>query len=162
MKRLSQVSQEVGERLHQLQHVLVTAESCTGGGIASAITDISGSSAWFDRAFVTYSNEAKIEMIGVNPETLVKYGAVSRETVQEMASGALSQSNGSIAISVSGIAGPLGGTADKPVGTVWFAWKMKEGMEKQAVACFSGDRQAVREQACIYALEGLLALICEK
>ncbi len=159
MQKLAKLSERVGTLLSDKGHILVTAESCTGGGIASAITDIAGSSAWFDCAFITYSNEAKTDMVDVNPETLDNYGAVSQETVTEMAAGAITNSRGTVAVSVSGIAGPTGGTAEKPVGTVWFGWKIANEQEKQQKVCFSGDRQTVRQQACIYALEGLLELL---
>ncbi|MFC1236998.1 CinA family protein [Vibrio sp. F74] len=159
MLSLSELSQKVGVLLADNSHVLVTAESCTGGGIASAITDVSGSSAWFDRAFVTYSNEAKMDMIDVNPKTLNIYGAVSQETVEEMASGALRHSQATISISVSGIAGPTGGTEDKPVGTVWFGWKVGNQFEEQEMVCFSGNRERVREQACYHALAKLVELL---
>lgn len=159
MLPLSELSQKVGVLLAENNHVLVTAESCTGGGIAAAITDISGSSAWFDRAFVTYSNEAKMDMIDVNPKTLNISGAVSQETVEEMASGALRHSRGTVAISVSGIAGPTGGTAEKPVGTVWFGWKIGNSIEVQEMVCFSGDRASVRNQACCHALAKLVDLL---
>jgi nicotinamide-nucleotide amidase len=137
----------------------VTAESCTGGGIASAVTDIAGSSAWFDRAFVTYSNEAKMDMLGVNAKTLKIHGAVSQEVVLEMAAGAIKHSVADVAISVSGIAGPGGGSDEKPVGTVWFGWKVGNQIEKQHCVCFDGDRGSVREQACCYALQELLLLL---
>lgn len=159
MLALSELSQKVGALLAENSHILVTAESCTGGGISAAITDVSGSSAWFDRAFVTYSNEAKMDMIGVNPKTLNVYGAVSQETVEEMASGALRHSRGTVAISVSGIAGPTGGTDEKPVGTVWFGWKIGNATEIQEKVCFSGDRANVRKQACCHALAKLVDLL---
>ncbi len=159
MQKLTVLSNKVATCLVEKGHILVTAESCTGGGIATAITDLSGSSAWFDRAFVSYSNEAKMDMLDVCPETLNMYGAVSQETVAEMAVGALKHSRGTVAISVSGIAGPTGGTTEKPVGTVWFGWKIANELQKQQKICFSGDRQAVRQQACIYALEGLIELL---
>lgn len=159
MLSLSELSKKVGVLLADNNHVLVTAESCTGGGIASAITDVSGSSAWFDRAFVTYSNEAKMDMIDVNPKTLNIYGAVSQETVEEMASGALRHSQATISISVSGIAGPTGGTDDKPVGTVWFGWKIGNLLEEQERVYFSGDRESVRKQACYHALAKLVELL---
>jgi nicotinamide-nucleotide amidase len=134
---------------------LACAESCTGGGIAAALTDVAGSSAWFDRGFVTYSNQAKLEMLGVSMQTLERHGAVSRETVLEMAQGALEHSRARLAVSVSGIAGPGGGSPDKPVGTVWIAWAGPDGA--QAVQQrFPGDRQAVRDAAIDAALQGLL------
>lgn len=134
---------------------LVTAESCTGGWIAKVLTDRAGSSAWFDRGFVTYSNVSKQDMLGVLPETLESHGAVSRETVLEMAGGALANSAAQLSVAVSGIAGPAGGSADKPVGTVWLAWGAPEGVE---AVCehFSGDREQVRIKTVERALRGLL------
>lgn len=134
---------------------LVCAESCTGGGIAAALTDVAGSSAWFDRGFVTYSNQAKQDMLGISPDTLAGFGAVSRETVIEMARGALARSRAQLSVAVSGIAGPGGGTPDKPVGTVWLAWATGTDV---AAACelFDGDRAAVRAAAVDAALRGLL------
>lgn len=146
------------ERLQSLELMVTCAESCTGGWLAKELTDIPGCSHWFERGFVTYSNEAKQSMLGVRAETLACHGAVSESTVLEMARGALSNSNASLAVAISGIAGPGGGTEDKPVGTVWIAW-MREGSEPFAkVYCFPGDRNSVREQAVIAALEGLIAL----
>lgn len=137
---------------------LVTAESCTGGGVAQAVTRISGSSGWFDRGFVTYSNESKEEMLGVSPETLEQHGAVSEATVREMVAGAFEYSRASVALSVSGIAGPTGGTPEKPVGMVWFAWATGD---KVQVAChhLSGDRDAIRAKAVQIALQGVLNLL---
>lgn len=159
MLLLNELSQKVAVLLNENNHILVTAESCTGGGIATAITDIAGSSAWFDRAFVTYSNEAKMDMVDVNPKTLNVYGAVSQETVEEMAVGALRNSIGTIAISVSGIAGPTGGSDEKPVGTVWFGWKVGNLIEEQEMVCFSGNREEVRQQACCHALSKLIEIL---
>ena len=135
---------------------VATAESCTGGGIAAAITDMPGSSAWFDRGFVTYSNEAKQEMLGVSAETLRRFGAVSRETVREMASAAVARSRAGLSVAVSGIAGPGGGTPEKPVGTVWIAWA-HEGEVDTRCEHFPGDRTAVRAATVDVALAGLLA-----
>ncbi len=135
--------------------MLATAESCTGGWIAKVLTDRAGSSAWFDRGFVTYSNAAKQEMLGVAAETLGRHGAVSRETVLEMAGGALARSAATFSVAVSGIAGPGGGTPDKPVGTVWLAWGTPGGADAERV-CFAGDREAVRRQTVVHALRGLL------
>lgn len=141
-----------------------TAESCTGGMIATAITEIAGSSAWFDRSFVTYSNEAKQQMLGVSINTLDQFGAVSEQVVAEMALGAIAQSESSISVAVSGVAGPGGGTEHKPVGFVCFAWAEDSAknrnwsMSKQ----FDGDRKAVRVQASDFALKGLIALMTNK
>jgi len=134
---------------------LACAESCTGGGIAAALTDVAGSSAWFDRGFVSYSNLAKQDMLGVSPDTLARCGAVSRETVIEMATGALARSRAQLGVAVSGIAGPGGGTPDKPVGTVWIAWA--RGAEVWATReHFEGDRAQVRAATVDAALKGLL------
>lgn len=155
--RLSDLSVHVGSALSQLKLTVTTAESCTGGWVAQAITQTSGSSGWFDRGFITYSNDAKVEMLGVHPDTIVKFGAVSQETVAEMAAGALVNSNAMISLAVSGVAGPGGGSPDKPVGTVCFAW-CKLGEEPQTERHhFDGDRESVRHQAVVCALEGLLA-----
>ncbi|PJC86393.1 damage-inducible protein CinA [Vibrio sp. HA2012] len=160
MEQLKQLSQITGQLLQATGETLVTAESCTGGGIASAVTDIAGSSAWFDRAFVTYSNAAKMEMLGVRADTLDKWGAVSEQVVEQMAQGALLYSGGTISVAVSGIAGPDGGSEEKPVGTVWFAWQ-KGDQKVQQVHQFNGDREAVRKQACITALLGVNELLEE-
>ncbi len=134
---------------------LACAESCTGGGIAAALTDVAGSSTWFDRGFVTYSNQAKQDMLGVSPDTLARFGAVSRETVIEMARGALARSRAQLSVAVSGIAGPGGGSPDKPVGTVWIAWAAP-GETSAVCEHFAGDRAAVRSSAIDAALRGLL------
>ncbi|MDA0149995.1 nicotinamide-nucleotide amidase [Vibrio sp. LaRot3] len=146
------LSQQVGESLLRNRQVLTTAESCTGGGVATAMTDIAGSSAWFDRAFVTYSNEAKMEMLGVKFTTLEEHGAVSEATVVEMVNGALENSNATIAASISGIAGPGGGSDEKPVGTVCFAFADKSGWLHVATQHFDGDRASVRQQAVAFVL----------
>ncbi|WP_338557685.1 nicotinamide-nucleotide amidase [Erwinia sp. E_sp_B04_7] len=149
---LMQLSTEVGQHLSRLKATVTTAESCTGGWIAKVLTDISGSSQWFERGFVTYSNQAKQELVGVTASSLENYGAVSEQVVREMAEGALLQAKADFAVSVSGIAGPDGGTAEKPVGTVWFGFAVS-GKETLAVRqVFSGDREAVRRQATAWAL----------
>ncbi len=139
--------------------MLTTAESCTGGWIAKLCTDLAGSSAWFERGFVTYSNEAKQDMLGVREETLAQYGAVSEAVTAEMAAGALLHSRAQVAVSVSGIAGPGGGTASKPVGTVCFGWALQGGKVRTATHRFEGDREAVRRQSVEYALNGVLHLL---
>ena len=146
---------ELAEHLLQRGWWLSCAESCTGGGIATALTDVAGSSAWFDRGFVTYSNQAKQEMLGVSAETLERFGAVSRETVVEMAGGALLRSKANLTVAVSGIAGPGGGTIDKPVGTVWIAWA-SERIVDSLREHYPGDRAAVRAATIDTALRGLL------
>lgn len=149
---LMQLSERVGLALKAQGATVTTAESCTGGWIAKAITDIAGSSAWFERGFVTYSNEAKSQMIGVSEATLLDHGAVSEPVVVEMAIGALRAARADYAISVSGIAGPDGGSAEKPVGTVWFGVASASGQGVTQRECFAGDREAVRRQATAYAL----------
>lgn len=156
------LSQKLGRLLLENHHCLASAESCTGGGVATAITEISGSSQWFDRAFVTYSNEAKIEMLNVQGATLEQHGAVSEETVIEMVQGALKASRATLAVSISGIAGPGGGSEAKPVGTVCFAWASLDGWKKVETMHFLGDRAQVREQAVYHALITLHDYLLEK
>lgn len=138
---------------------VVTAESCTGGWIAKMLTDVAGSSAWFDCGMAAYSYEAKQALLGVQPHTLEAHGAVSRETVVEMVSGALVHSGATLAVAVTGIAGPGGGTADKPVGTVWIGWKRRGDYPQARLFHFDGDRDAVRRQTVAAALHGLLDLL---
>jgi nicotinamide-nucleotide amidase len=141
------------------RHILAaTAESCTGGMIISMLTDIAGSSSVVDRGFVTYSNEAKMEMLGVSAPTLDAYGAVSLQTAQEMAAGALARSHAGITLAVTGIAGPDGGSAEKPVGTVCFAWALRTGEIRTVTEHYSGSREEVRRQSVKTALSGLLQL----
>ena len=154
---LVQLSAEVGQVLLTQGIMLATAESCTGGWAAQVVTHTAGSSAWFDRGFVTYSNEAKQAMLGVSSETLAAHGAVSLETAAEMATGALNNSNALISLSITGVAGPTGGSPDKPVGTVCFGWCMRGGSPETERHRFEGDREAIRRQAVILALSGLLA-----
>ena len=149
---LMQLSEQVGQALKARGATVTTAESCTGGWVAKTLTDIAGSSAWFERGFVTYSNEAKSQMIGVREATLLDHGAVSEPVVVEMAIGALRAARADYAISVSGIAGPDGGSAEKPVGTVWFGVASASGQGVTQRECFAGDREAVRRQATAYAL----------
>jgi nicotinamide-nucleotide amidase len=156
---LFELAARVGEALKAQGLMLATAESCTGGWIAQALTAVPGSSHWFERGFVTYTYISKREMLGVSQDTLAVHGAVSEQTVREMVAGALGNSHAQVAVSVSGTAGPAGGTADKPVGTVCFAWGIKNGEPRSARKCFNGDREAVRRQAVRYALEGLLTLL---
>jgi nicotinamide-nucleotide amidase len=156
---LEQPARELAARLLDRKLKLAAAESCTGGWIAKVVTDIAGSSDWFERGFVTYSNAAKQEMLGVRAETLAAHGAVSEPVVREMVAGALAHSHADLALSVSGIAGPGGGAPEKPVGSVWFAWQ-RRGAEAVAVCHhFAGDREAVRRQAVLVALRGILALL---
>ena len=158
---MSEVAQKVASRLKARSAMMVTAESCTGGWVAQELTAIAGSSSWFDRGFVTYSNAAKQEMLGVRAETLSRHGAVSEETAAEMATGALAHSAGSFSLAVTGIAGPTGGTPQKPVGTVCFAWATKGRSPRAETRRFSGDRDAVRRQSVEHALAGMLALLDE-
>lgn len=155
---------QLAESLISVNKSLTVAESCTGGWLAKVLTDLSGSSVWFDRGFVTYSNAAKQEMLGVSEATLETYGAVSQETVVEMAKGALKHSHADFSISVSGIAGPSGGSDNKPVGLVWFAWSEKSNANKEDALfseqkIFSGDRNAIRGQAVVYAVTELINFI---
>lgn len=149
------LAQQVGDRLRLGRDHLVTAESCTGGWIAKCVTDIAGSSDWFDCGMAAYSYEAKQALLGVRPQTLETHGAVSRETVIEMVSGALVNSGASVAVAVTGIAGPGGGSPEKPVGTVWIGWKRRGGYARAEVFQFDGDRDAVRRQTVERALRGL-------
>ena len=153
---LHALADTLGERLRANHDRLVTAESCTGGWIAKTVTDIAGSSDWFDCGMAAYSYEAKQALLGVRAQTLETLGAVSRETVIEMVSGALVNSGASVAVAVTGIAGPGGGTEDKPVGTVWIAWKRRGGYPKAELFHFDGDREAVRRQTVAAALRGLM------
>lgn len=146
---------ELADRLTARGEMLATAESCTGGWIAKVLTDRPGSSAWFDRGFVTYSNQAKEEMLGVPADIIATHGAVSHETVVAMAAGALARSRASWSVAVSGIAGPGGGTPDKPVGTVWLAWGTPQDVNS-VCEHFPGDRNQVRAATVERALRGLL------
>lgn len=156
---LAQLAHDTGRRLQASRDMLVTAESCTGGWIAKVVTDVAGSSAWFDCGMAVYSYEAKQALLGVRPQTLEEHGAVSRETAIEMVSGALVHSGATVAVAVTGIAGPGGGTGDKPVGTVWIAWKRRGGYPQAEVFHFDGDRDAVRRRTVAEALHGLDRLL---
>lgn len=140
---------------------LVTAESCTGGGVAYHLTDLPGSSAWFERGFVTYSNASKEELLGVQPATLQQFGAVSEQTAQEMAEGALKHSQADFSLAITGIAGPDGGTIEKPVGTVWFAWASRHKQTQTHLYLLEGDRQTIREKAIKISLEKLYMFLRE-
>ena len=139
--------------------VLTTAESCTGGGIAYHITQLSGSSQWFERGFVTYSNQAKHECLGVRQSDLQTHGAVSEAVARAMAEGALQTAQATTSVAVTGIAGPNGGTADKPVGTVWIAWADQDKETLSKCFKFTGDREQVRNQTIIEAVDGLLRIV---
>jgi nicotinamide-nucleotide amidase len=163
MDKLTEISQRVGELLNNNAMQLATAESCTGGGISSTITEVAGSSAWFDRAFITYSNESKVEMLGVLSSTLDQWGAVSEQTAIEMAKGALTKSSASIACSVTGIAGPTGGTVEKPVGMVCFCWIDDSGWVEVETVVFAGTRREIRNQTIYHALQVIEnKLLCKK
>lgn len=156
-----QLAIRAGNKLRDEHLTLATAESCTGGMIAAAITDISGSSQWFERGFVTYSNQAKIEMIGVPPDLIDKHGAVSEPVARAMAEGALRNSRAQVALSVTGIAGPAGGSEKKPVDTVSFGWSNRLHTDVETLV-FKGDREQIRTQAAAHALRGLLKLLDER
>ena len=138
--------------------MLATAESCTGGMIAAACTDLAGSSAWFERGFVTYSNAAKTELLGVPADLITQHGAVSDAVVRAMVQGAIARSHAQVAVAVTGVAGPTGGSAAKPVGTVWFGFATPSGVVTEML-CFEGDRAAVRTATVCHALTRLLALL---
>ena len=156
---MDNLASQVGGALKAHGLMLATAESCTGGGVAQAITDVAGSSAWFERGFVTYSNLSKQQMLRVSEETLKQHGAVSEAVVREMVAGALANSTAQVALAVSGIAGPDGGTAYKPIGTVWFAWGIKHGATHAQRHQIGGDRAEVRAQAVRIALQGVVNML---
>jgi nicotinamide-nucleotide amidase len=156
-----QLAIRVGNKLREERLMLATAESCTGGMVAAAITDISGSSGWFERGFVTYSNQAKSEMIGVPADLIDKHGAVSEPVARAMAEGALRNSRAQVSLAITGIAGPGGGTGLKPVGMVSFAWSNRLHTAVETLV-FKGDREQIRVQAATHALRGLLALLDER
>jgi nicotinamide-nucleotide amidase len=158
---LARLASRVGEHLRASDKRVATAESCTGGWLAKALTDIPGSSQWFETGFVTYADGAKTTLLGVLPADLDAHGAVSESVVKAMALGALERAGADVAIAVSGIAGPDGGTPGKPVGTVWFAWAWRRGQSVHVQArlkFFKGDREAVRRKAVANALSGVLEL----
>ena len=163
---LYQLAEKVAAKLTEAGDRLGTAESCTGGWVAKCMTDVPGSSRWFDRGYVVYNGQAKQQMLGVPAEIIKEHGEVSEAVVRPLAEGVLAKSNASISLSISGIAGPGGGSDEKPVGTVWFAWSRADkvagvvrGVETTSdTQCFSGDREAVRRQAVIHAMQGVLAL----
>ena len=157
-RELYALAERIGRALAERSLLLVTAESCTGGWIGETVTMVPGSSAWYDRGFITYTNAAKQQMLGVQAATLERHGAVSEATVREMAAGALAASGAQIAVAVSGVAGPTGGTPDKPVGTVCLGWAAAGGIVRAETCRFAGDRAAVRRAAVMRALEGVLAL----
>ena len=150
------LARAVGHELKKQGLMLATAESCTGGWAAQIVTSVSGSSEWFERGFVTYTNISKREMLGVKTTILSRHGAVSEPTARAMAEGALANSHAQVAVAITGIAGPSGGTPEKPVGTVCFAWAGKKRDTVSAKHLFSGDREGIRRQAVATALQGLL------
>lgn len=162
--KLRLLAEQLGERLQTLGWRVTTAESCTGGGIAAALTEVAGSSAWFEYGLVTYANRAKQQLLGVSEESLTREGAVSEAVVREMAEGALRLSGAELAIAVSGVAGPSGGTPEKPVGTVWLGWAVTGNRPETGARChrFEGNRASVREQSVSAALETLLRLTASR
>ena len=155
---MNELALKVGVALKERSLLLVTAESCTGGWVAMAATAIPGSSDWFERGYVVYSNAAKREELGVSEDALERHGAVSEETAREMAAGALKNGRGHVALAITGVAGPAGGTPDKPVGTVCFAWA-RGGKMVSETRRFEGDRESVRRQSVVRALQGVLELL---
>jgi nicotinamide-nucleotide amidase len=158
---MDKLAKAVAQLLKKNRQVLVTAESCTGGWAAQVVTSVAGSSDWFERGFVTYSNDSKRELLGVAEATLDERGAVSEETAREMALGALARSKGTLALAITGVAGPAGGSKEKPVGTVCFAWALGESVHSETRR-FNGDRESVRRQSVVRALEGVIELLEEK
>ncbi|MDZ4263871.1 MAG: nicotinamide-nucleotide amidohydrolase family protein [Pseudomonadota bacterium] len=156
---LINLAQSVGSALQQRGLMLATAESCTGGWVAQVMTAVPGSSQWFERGFVTYSNAAKCEMLGVSAATLAQSGAVSEEVVAQMVAGALRHSHAQVALAISGIAGPDGGSVEKPVGTLCLAWGMQDHAVITRRVQQPGEREAVRQAAVVLALNGVLALL---
>lgn len=156
---VTELSRKLGRASRKRRVAIATAESCTGGGIATAITRISGSAKWFERGFVTYDNTAKREMLGVDAKTLKEHGAVSEEVAIQMAAGAIARSHADVAVAVTGIAGPTGAAPGKPVGTVHFAWATRGGMIQARRFRFQGDRVAVRMQTVYVAIQGLIDLL---
>ncbi|MDI9819145.1 MULTISPECIES: CinA family protein [unclassified Legionella] len=160
MNNLAHLLYQLTNKLHLMQLQIATAESCTGGLIAGLLTDLPGSSAWFERGFVTYSNLAKEEMLGIQPALIQRYGAVSEQVAQAMAWGALECSAADISLAVTGIAGPDGGSVEKPVGTVCFAWAMRDFPVQSSRCRFPAvSRKKVRQRACRRALEGTITLL---
>jgi len=155
---MDELARKVGAALKARGLLLVTAESCTGGWVAMELTAIPGSSDWFERGYVTYSNAAKREELGVSEDTLARHGAVSEATAREMAAGALQRGRGQVSLAITGVAGPTGGSHDKPVGTVCFAWAQGSKISSETRR-FDGDRESVRRQSVLHALQGVLRLL---
>jgi nicotinamide-nucleotide amidase len=158
---MNDLVQKIAAQAKRRGALLVTAESCTGGWVAQVLTSVAGSSQWFERGFVTYSNAAKQELLGVGKATLEAHGAVSEETAREMALGALERSRGTLTLAITGIAGPGGGSRDKPVGTVCFAWAARDGGTSAETRRFDGDRDAVRRQSVEHSLAHVLRMLDE-
>jgi len=158
-EELHQLASEVGDALRARGWMLATAESCTGGWVGQLLTSLPGSSAWYERGFITYANVAKQEMLGVSAATLEIFGAVSEETAQAMAVGALAHSHAQAALAISGIAGPGGGTPQKPVGLVCYGWALADGTRMSSTCRLDGDREEIRSRAVAAALRGLAELI---
>jgi len=152
---IQKLARQLGKKLKANRSMLVTAESCTGGWVSQAVTSIAGSSAWFERGYVTYSNAAKREALGVAKKTLLRHGAVSEPTAREMARGALKRGRGTMALAITGIAGPGGGAPGKPVGTVCFAWAQGRKIRSETKH-FRGGRTSVRRQSVVHALRGVM------
>ena len=157
---IAQIVVQVADELLTRKLMLVVAESCTGGGVAYALTSLAGSSDWFERGFVTYSNRSKQEMLGVEADLIASHGAVSLAVVEAMAQGAMAHSVAQVSLAISGIAGPAGGSLEKPVGTVCFSWALNSIETSSELIVFKGDRDSIREQAIAYGLRGILRL-CE-
>ena len=157
-KDIINLTQALGEKLLKQNIILTTAESCTGGLLAAQLTNIPGSSNWFDRGFITYSNQSKIDCVNVKKNTINKHGVVSQQTANEMATGSIDNSQGNLGLSITGIAGPSGGSKLKPVGTIFFAIAKKQNVIFEHQAFFDGNRVDIREKALLFALNQLLAL----
>jgi nicotinamide-nucleotide amidase len=158
-EELHQLAVEVGDKLRARGWMLATAESCTGGWVGQLLTSLPGSSHWYERGFITYANTAKVEMLGVPEETLASHGAVSEETAAAMAAGALKHSRAQAALAISGIAGPGGGTPQKPVGLVCYGWALADGTLMSSTCRLDGDREEIRSRAVAAALRGLIELV---
>ncbi len=158
-EELHQLALELGEKLLARGWMLATAESCTGGWVGQLLTSLPGSSQWYERGFITYANAAKIEMLGVPEDTLATHGAVSEETASVMAAGALKHSHAQAALAISGIAGPGGGTPQKPVGLVCYGWALADGTVMSSTCRLDGDREEIRSRAVAAALRGLIDLL---
>ncbi len=158
-EELHQLAVELSEKLRARGWMLATAESCTGGWVGQLLTSLPGSSHWYERGFITYANAAKVEMLGVSPALLESHGAVSEETAMAMAAGALKHSHAQAALAISGIAGPGGGTPQKPVGLVCYGWALEDGTVMSSTCRLDGDREEIRSRAVAASLRGLIELV---